>query len=153
MKKLILIFILAVITTFSTFGQCETRKYISSAQKIFDHKLSSSDFSNEILFLTIDTIDASNPNQNSEYREYTSSKIVLKDFYQIFDLLKKEGSFFNYYEFINYSLYPSPLHQSFLVNTKTDTYKIDIWNNKDNIFKIDGLTIQKLEKKVERTIY
>ena len=53
MKKLILIFILAVITTFSTFGQCETRKYISSAQKIFDHKLSSSDFSNEILFLTI----------------------------------------------------------------------------------------------------
>jgi hypothetical protein len=153
MKKLILIFILAVITTFSTFGQCETRKYISIAQKVFDHRLSSSDFSNEILFLTIDTIDASNPNQNSEYREYTSSKIVLKEFYQIFDLLKKEGSFFNYYELINYSVYPSPLHQSFLVNTKTDTYKIDIWNNKDNIFKIDGLTIQKLEKKVERTIY
>ena len=152
MKKLIFTLI-AVTIYISTFGQCETRKYISSAQKIFDHKLSSSDFSNEILFLTIDTIDASNPNQNSEYREYTSSKIVLKDFYQIFDLLKKEGSFFNYYEFINYSLYPSPLHQSFLVNTKTDTYKIDIWNNKDNIFKIDGLTIQKLEKKVERTIY
>lgn len=152
MKKLIFTLI-AVTIYISTFGQCETRKYISIAQKVFDHRLSSSDFSNGVLFLTIDTLDASNPNQNSEYREYTSSKIVLKDFYQIFDLLKKEGSFFNYYEFINYSVYPSPLHQSFLVNTKTDTYKIDIWNNKDNIFKIDGLTIQKLEKKVERTIY
>jgi hypothetical protein len=152
MKKLIFTLI-AVTIYISTFGQCETRKYISIAQKVFEHQLSSSDFSNEVLFLTIDTIDALNPNQNSEYREYTSSKIVLKEFYQIFDLLKKEGSFFNYYEFINYSVYPSPLHQSFLVNTRTDTYKIDIWNNKDNISKIDGLTIQKLEKKVERTIY
>lgn len=152
MKKLIFTLI-AVTIYISTFGQCETRKYISIAQKVFDHQLSSSDFSNEVLFLTVDTIDALNPNQNSEYKEYTSSKIILKEFYQIFDLLKKEGSFFNYYEFINYSVYPSPLHQSFLVNTRTDTYKIDIWNNKDNISKIDGLTIQKLEKKVERTIY
>jgi hypothetical protein len=149
-----LIFALAVITiSISTFGQCETRKYISISQKIFDHTLSSSDFSNEILFLTVDTVDALNPNQNSEYKEYTSSKTILKDFYQIFDFLKKEGSFFNYYEFINYSVYPSPLHQSFLMNIRTDTYKIDIWNNKDNVFKIDGLTIQKLEKKVEPTLY
>lgn len=148
MKKLIFTLI-AITIVLAAIGQCETRKYISIAKKVFDHKLSSSDLSNEILFLTIDTIDASNPTQNSEYREYTSSKIVLKDFYQIFDLLKKEGSFFNYYEFINYSLYPSPLHQGFLVNTKTETYKIDIWNNKDNIFKIDGLTIQKLEQKIK----
>ena len=126
MKKLIFTFI-AITIYISTFGQCETRKYISSAQKIFDHRLSSSDFSNEILFLTVDTIDASSPNQNSEYREYTSSKIVLKDFYQIFDLLKKEGSFFNYYEFINEE------HRTLTIYFSKDSlityYKRNVWES------------------------
>ena len=147
MKKLIFTLI-AITIVLAAIGQCESRKYISTAQKVFDHKLSSSDLSNGVLFLTIDTIDASTPG-NSEYREYTSSKNMIAEFYHTFDFIKKEGNFFNYYEFINYSVYPSPLHQSFLMNNKTDTYKIDIWNNKENIFKIDGLTIQKLEQKIK----
>ena len=146
MKKLIFTLI-AITIVLAAIGQCETRKYISIAKKVFDHKLSSSDLSNENLFLTIDTVDALNPNQNSEYKEYTSSKNMIAEFYYTFDFLKKTGNFFNYYELINYSVYPSPLHQSFLMNTKTDTYKIDIWNNKENIFKIDGLTIQKIRAK------
>ena len=76
MKKLIFTLI-AIPIVLTAIGQCETRKYISIAQKVFDHKLSSSDLSNEILFLTIDTVDALNPNQNSEYKKYTSSKNMI----------------------------------------------------------------------------
>ena len=60
---------------------------------------------------------------------------------------------FNYYELINCSVYPSPLHQSYLINTATNTYKVDIWKNRDIIFKIDGLSIVKLHDKIPPTPY
>jgi hypothetical protein len=152
MRKFILSLISSLITIVG-FGQCETRDYINIAHKVFNHKLSSSDISTGVLFLTIDTVDATNINSKSLYIEYDSARDLVINFYKVFDAIKKDGNFFNYYEFINYSVYPSPLHQSFLINSDIITYKIDIWNNKDDISKIDGLTIQKLQSKVERTPY
>lgn len=63
------------------------------------------------------------------------------------------GGFFNYYEFINNSLYNSPLHQSFLVNNSRHTYRIDIWNNPNNVTKINGLSIVRYNELLERTNY
>lgn len=153
MKKII--FTLIVIVAFAqiTIAQCETHFYLNIAQSVFNHQIKPSDFPNGRLFLTIDTVDASNPNVKSECIDYYKPADLIKKFYKVFNHIKIEGSFYNYYEFINFSVFPSPLHQSFLINTVNNTFMIDIWNNKDDVLKIDGLTIVKLDSKRSRTPY
>lgn len=153
MKKVFLTIILVVNFTMIFYSQCKTQTYILLAESVFNKQIREFDFSKETLFLTIDTINSSDFFADRTYVEYTDSKKLIKHFYETIGQIKVEGDFFNYYELINNPVYPSPLHQSYLINTATNTYKVDIWNNHNNIFKIDGLTIVKLKVKYERTPY
>ena len=147
-KKLIFTLLAAICLTITVNAQCETHKYVYIADKVANLTLKASDFSDGHRFFTIDTVDASDFNVASDYRVYTNSDSLIKDFSSIFKIKKWEGSYFNYYELIDNSFFQSDLHISFLINDKDNTFKIDIWNNVEDIFKIDGLTILKLPKKI-----
>lgn len=138
-----------VFTVFSSYSQCLTSKYINIANKVFEGNLKSNDFDGN-LFLTIDTVNAESPNVPSVYFECDKSSELIEIFNQAMISIKVEGIFFNYYEMFNNSLYNSPLHQGYLVNNSKQTYKIDIWNNTNNITKIEGLSIIKLNYQIER---
>jgi hypothetical protein len=138
-----------VFTVFSSYSQCLTRKHINIANKVFEDKLKSNDFEGN-LFLTIDTVNAGSLSVPSEYSEFSESSELTKSFYKAMNSINVVGRFFNYYESFNNRLYNSPLHQSFLVNNSKNTYLVDIWNNPNNITKIEGLTIRKLNDQIER---
>jgi len=152
MRKKFYFFISVILIAGIIKAQCETRIYIELAQKVFNRHLKSSDFSNETLFITIDTAGFNNIDAIL-YAEQKNPEDIILMFYKTMDSIKIESTFFNYYELINCGIYPSPLHQSFLVNNFEVTFKIDIWNNKDDITKIDGLTIQKYTVKYPPTPY
>ncbi len=134
-------------------GQCKTRIHIDLAKKVFNGQLTKSDFSKDNLFITIDTINSTDFNGFVVYSEQKDPEEIIKMFYNVMNNINLEGSFFNYYELIDCVFYPSPLHQSYLVNNAEVTFKVDIWNNKDDIAKIDGLTIQKYTIKFPPTPY
>ncbi|MSP70075.1 MAG: hypothetical protein EXR20_07370 [Bacteroidetes bacterium] len=101
----------------------------------------------------MDTIDGSDLYAPSYYSEYNSPTPVINAFANFIKSKKFDGTFFNYYEVFDIYLYKSPLHQSFLVNDANSTYKIDIWNNAQDITKIDGLNVLKYPTKLARTPY
>jgi hypothetical protein len=138
-----------VLIVFSSYSQCLTSKHINIANKVFEGKLKANDFDGN-LFITIDTVNAESPNVPSLYFEFDKSSELIEIFNQTMVSINVDGSFFNYYEMFNNSLYNSPLHLRFLVNNSKYTYVIDIWNNPNNITKIEGLTIRKSNDQVER---
>lgn len=152
MKKLIFIFA-AVALSLSANAQCETRIHEATAKKVFNLSLNQADFSKSGLFMTLDTINSHDKNAPSSYFEYESAEPLIKSFVKFMESKEFEAGYFNYYELFDNYLYRSPLHQSFMVNDKTNTYKIDIWNNAKDITKIDGITIAKYPMKLERTPY
>lgn len=152
MKKILLILIATAFISKAN-AQCETREYVGIANKVFSLDLNKEDFSSSSLFLTMDTVNGHNKNAPSSYSEYDSPEPVIESFTNFIKSKKFEGTFFNYYELFDNYLYKSPLHQSFLVNDETSTYKIDIWNNAQDITKIDGLTVSKYPMKLQRTPY
>jgi hypothetical protein len=152
MKTSIIIGLVLTLTVFRSSSQCLTSKYINIANKVFEGKLTAKDFEGK-LFLTIDTVNAESLNVPSLYYEFIESSELIELFNQAMVSINIKGSFFNYYESFNNSLYNSPLHQSFLVNSSKYTYLIHIWNNPKNITKIEGLTISKLNEQQERTNY
>ncbi len=149
MKTTIILGLVFTLTVFRSSAQCLTRTYINLANKVFTGNLESKDFEGN-LFLTIDTVNAESPNVPSLYFEFDKSSELIEIFNQSMISINVDGSFFNYYEMFNNSLYNSPLHLSFLVNNSKYTYVIDIWNNPNNITKIEGLTICKSNNQVER---
>ena len=147
-----------IIVLFFAFGnlsaQCETHNYEYIAKKVFGRTLVSSDFSySGIYFLTIDTLDASEFNIASDYREYLSWDSLNDDFNTFMKTKTWDGYYYNYYELINNSFYSSPLHLSFLVNDSFDTFMIDIWMDNVDFLKIQGITIMKLQQKLNKTPY
>lgn len=152
MKTQIFLGLILAFTSITSYSQCLTRKHINIANKVFEGKLKAKDFEGK-LFLTIDTVNSESLNVSSLYFEFDKSSELIKEFNKAMVSINAEGSFFNYYEMFNNSLYNSPLHQTFQVNNSKCTYVIDIWNNPKNITKIEGLTIRKLSEKQERTNY
>jgi hypothetical protein len=152
MKKILLILI-ATAFIGKANAQCATREYIDIANKVFKLELNKDDFSSSGLFVTMDTINGHDKNAPSAYTEYSSPEPVIEAFAAFIKSKQFDGNFFNYYELFDNFLYKSPLHQSFLVNDSTNTYKIDIWNNAQDITKIDGLTISKYPMKLAKTPY
>lgn len=151
MKKIFLAAILTL-TVLSVSAQCLTRTYIDIANTVFSGNLQESDLSGN-LFTTVDTVNSESLKVASEYTEFSEPADLIKEFNQAMSAIKIDGNFFNYYEHFDNSLYNSPLHQSFLVNTLTSTYRIDIWNNPADITKIEGLTIIKYGEQIKRTQY
>jgi hypothetical protein len=152
MKKLILIFLITLVTNvnlaqpISNFNspECESNIFIELVKKLYNHKLTINDFSNQNLFFTTNVGGPdSEPYYNDMY-DYENPKDLLKKFYQVFDSINKNGQFYHYYELINNSIIGYPLHQSFFMDDKNGTtYIVHIWNNKDDVHKIDGLNIHK----------
>lgn len=152
MKTSIIIGLVLTLNVFRSSSQCITRKHIDIANKVFEGKLKAKDFEGK-LFLTIDIVNSESLNVPSHCYEFIESYELIDLFNQAMISINAEGSFFNYYELFNNSLYNSPLHQSFLVNNSKYTYMIDIWNNPKNITKIEGLTIRKLNEQQVLTNY
>lgn len=152
MKKLIFIFAMVTLSL-SANAQCETRIHEALAKKVFNVTLTRADFSESGLFMTLDTINSHDKDAESSYFEYESAKTLIKSFAKFMKSKKFEGGYFNYYELFDNYLYRSPLHQSFMVNDKTNTYRIEIWNNAKDITKIDGITVAKYPMKLARTPY
>lgn len=149
--KILLIIVLGLFNLIS-FAQCETRNYIDIANKVFTGNLKNSDFEGD-LFFTIDTVNSERVEVPSSYTEFSDPLKLIESFNQTMKSIGIIGGFFNYYEFINNSLFNSPLHQSFLVNNSRHTYRIDIWNNPNNVTKINGLSIVRYNELLERTNY
>jgi len=149
MKKQILITAILALTVLTTNAQCLTREYISIANKVFTGNLKDSDFAGT-LFVTIDTTNSESLAVASNYFECKTPAEAIKIFTRTMASIKVDGNFFNYYEQINNSFYRVRLHQSFLMNTANYTYKVDIWNNAQDITKIEGLTIMRYNEKLER---
>jgi hypothetical protein len=152
MKIKIFFAALLTLTMLTAQAQCLTRNHIDIANKVFEGNLKTSDFAGN-LFITVDTVNSELATVPSEYYEFSDPADLIKTFNRVMKSLKIEGSFFNYYESFNNSLYNSPLHQSFLVNSANYTYVIDICNYPDDVTKIRGLTIAKLNDKLDRNSF
>lgn len=152
MKTKIFLAVILSLSVLTASAQCLTRTYIDIANTVFSGNLQESDLSGN-LFITVDTVNSESLKVASEYTEFSEPASLIKEFNQVMAGIKVDGNFFNYYEHFNNSLYNSPLHQSFLVNTINSTYRIDIWNNPADVTKIEGLTIVKYGEQIERTQY
>lgn len=138
-------------------AQCVTHKYVGLANKVFTGNLTTDDFKPAALtgnlFLTIDTTQDGDYSTPASYITFTNANELINYFSSFMKSIKVEGNYFNYYEMVNNSLFNSPLHQSFLVNSANNTYLIDIWNNPNDITKIQGLTVVRYDYKLQRTPY
>jgi hypothetical protein len=152
MKTKIFFIAILTLTMLTVQAQCLTRKHINIANKVFEGNLKNSDFAGN-LFLTVDTVNSELATVPSEYYEFNDPADLIKTFNRVMASIEIEGPFFNYYESFNNSLYNSPLHQSFLVNSSKYTYVIDICNYPNDVTKIEGLTISKLNDKRDRNSY
>jgi len=152
MKTKIFLAVILSLGMLTVSAQCLTRNYVGIANTVFSGNLKTSDFSGN-LFITIDTVNSESLKVASEYKEFSDPVELIKTFNTTMQSIGIDGDFFNYYEHYNNSFYNSPLHQSFLVNTFNDTYRIDIWNNPEDISKIEGLTIVRYGSQIERTSY
>jgi hypothetical protein len=152
MKTKIFFAAILTLTVLTAPAQCLTRTYANIANNVFSGNLKTSDFAGN-LFITVDTVNSASTTVPSEYYEFTDPSDLIKTFNQAMASIEIDSTFFNYYEHFNNSLYNSPLHQSFLVNSANYTYRIDIWNNPNDVTKIEGLTIVKSPDQIERTIY
>lgn len=146
-----LIIILVCTYSLTIKAQSADHKYKALADKVFKLKIKPGDFQEGRIFLTLDTMNAHDFTAPSDYTEYTDPKPLIKKFKHFMRSCKWEGNYYNYHELIDHPLYSSPLHQSFLVNNETNTYKIDIWNSKHDITKIEGITVLKYEMKFENS--
>lgn len=150
-NRLIFTIVLSLVTSF-TNAQCFTRQYINIAEKVFSEQLTDSDFTGN-LFITIDTANSIDLRVPSLYFECAEASELITIFKNTMSKIKVDGNFFNYYEHFNNTLYNAPLHQSYLINDSSYTYKIDIWNNPEDVTKIEGLTLIRLNQKLQKTPY
>jgi hypothetical protein len=151
MNKIFLI-LLMVITLNLSFAQsilnfnsteCESTIFIGIVKKLCNHKLTAEDFSNESLFFTTDVGISKTEHLSDGIYEFENPNELIKKFYEVFDCVNKKGEFYHYYELINNKIIGYPLHQSFFIDGKDGTYIVNIWNNKNDVYKIDGLNIHK----------
>jgi hypothetical protein len=152
-RLLIMLCVTTSIMITETQAQCLTRKHIDLANKVFALRIKPSDFQEGNVFLTLDTINSNDINAPTDYTIHKSPKPLLKKFLGFMKSRNWDGGFYNYYELFNSPFYDSPLHQSFLVNDESHTYKIDIWNSKSDTSKIEGITVGKYPVKLEKTPY
>lgn len=111
-----------LILSISLNAQCLTRNYIHIADRVFTCNLSLSDFEGN--FISIDTVNSGKLDIPSTYIECKNAKDVIQNWTQITKSVNSIGSYFNYYEMINNTLYNSPLHLSFLINSMEYTYRV-----------------------------
>jgi hypothetical protein len=152
MKTKIFFAAILTLTVLTAQAQCLTRTYVNIADDVFSGNLKTSDFAGN-LFITVDTVNSELATVPSEYYEFSDPSDLIETFNKVMASIEIDSTFFNYYESFNNSLYNSPLHQSFLVNSSKYTYLIDIWNNSNDVTKIEGLTIVKLNDKKDRNSY
>lgn len=157
MKKSIITAVLLSLVALTATAQCLTHKYVSIADKVFSGNLTSADFMPSDLtgefFLTIDTTKDGDFATPASYTTFKNPSELIKSYKEFMSSIKVEGDYFNYYEMINNSLFNSPLHQSFLINDENSTYLVDIWNNPNDVTKIQGLTIARYDYKLDKTPY
>jgi hypothetical protein len=83
--------------------------------------------------------------------ETENPELIIKNYKRFMKSLEIEGSYYNYYELFNSPFFDSPLHISYIINTKDASYLVRIWTDKDNTSKIEGITVGKYDQKMERT--
>lgn len=152
MKTKIFLAAILSLSVLTSTAQCLTRNHVDIANTVFSGNLKPADFAGNV-FITIDTVNSERVETASEYTEFSEPAQLIKSFNSAMKSIGIEGNYFNYYEHFNNSLYNSPLHQSFLVNNSKYTYRIDIWNNPEDVTKIEGLTIVRYNEQIERTSY
>ena len=140
---------LALVLLFSqhVFSQSINNRY--RVEKIYNLEINDSDFKKGTVFLTLDTIDAMNLNIPSNFIEVECPDTIIQCFKGFMKSIKPEGSYYHYRELINSPFYQSALILCFFVNTADATYAFQVWTDKDNTDKIEGLTVAK-HKKVEK---
>jgi hypothetical protein len=150
MKRITLLLIASLSLT-SSFSQCATHKYVSRADSLFKLQITKENFKSGTVFLTLDTTNMSDIFAPSNYIETTDPSVVIKNFVKFMKSIKVEGNYYNYYELINSPFYDSPLNISYVINTKADSYLIRIWTDKNDISKVQGITVGKYSTKQTRT--
>jgi hypothetical protein len=135
----------------NSFGQCATRIHVSRADSLFNLQITKDNFRKGIVFLTLDTINMSDIYAPSNFLETENPELIIKNYKRFMKSLEIEGSYYNYYELFNSPFFDSPLHISYIINTKDASYLVRIWTDKDNTSKIEGITVGKCEQKMERT--
>ena len=128
-----------------------TRKYEYRVQKLFNLELSAADFRKGKVFLTLDTINAQDPNIPSNYIQTYNPDTLVKCFKGFMKSIKIDGNYYHYYELFNSPFYESPLHLSYFINTDVATYHVEIWTDKDDTEKIEGLTVSKMNTKIKKS--
>jgi len=119
--------------------------YFHFAKNIFYKNLSPFDFVDSTSSLILDTFNiVGNP---AEIKEYNDPTLLIEDLYKIMDIVNKEEFFYDYEEFINDSFFQRPLHVRFYVNSKTNTFCVNVWVSKEDISKIESVSILKHETK------
>lgn len=118
------------------------------ALKLFKNQLQKSDFKTGKVFITLDTIDMSDIFQPSTYVETEDPSKIIKMYSKFMKSIKVVGSYWNYHETVNSPFFDSPLNISYIMDTKSSTYLVSIWTDKNDICKIEGITIGKYSTKL-----
>ena len=121
------------------------------AKDIFSLKIKDSDFRDGQIFLTLDTIDASNPNIPSTYLKSEDPAEIIKEYVKFMKSTQFETGMFSYGELVNSPFFESSLHVIFFVNSSTNTYRFDLWTAKENTSKLEGITVCKYLYKIKPT--
>ena len=119
------------------------------ALKLFKNQLEKSDFKTGKVFITLDTIDMSDIFQPSTYIETEDPSKIIKMYSKFMKSIKIVGPYWNYHELVNSPFFESPLNISYIMDTQTSTYLVRIWTDKNDISKIEGITVGKYSTKLE----
>jgi hypothetical protein len=129
------------------FSQTQSNEY--RVKKIFNLQINDSDFKKGTVFLTLDTTNAEDLFAPSNFIEVNCPDTIIQCFNGFMQSICPDGTYYHYRELINSPFYQSALILGFFVNTADATYVFQIWTDKDNTDKIEGLTVAK-HPKVEK---
>lgn len=135
-KKILLIAFLTFFVQIS-IGQTSHQAFIN---KVFLLQLKPADFAKGLVFLTLDTLDVSSP---STYLESSRPKAIIKEFKRFVKSTKFITGVFRGIDLINSPFFKSPLHIYFFVNTEKNTFRFELWTDKNDMSKLEGISVFK----------
>lgn len=130
-------------------SQESNAQYSGFFEKVLAGNLCADDFTDSIVFLTLDTINTYDVNAPSTFIETKNPNEIIRSFKNFLTTFKHDGQLFFYGELIKSIFHDNRNVIMCSLNTSTNTYRLNLWMDKNRPSLIEGVTVGKYLTRVE----
>ncbi len=127
----------------NAFSQASNFQYGGFFEKVMSGNLCQEDFRDSTIFLTLDTINTADVNAPSTFIETKDVGRVIESFNNFLTTFKHDNKMFFYSVIIKSFLHDDRNVLVGCLNTEKNTYRLNLWMDKNRPYLIEGVTVGK----------